>query len=75
MKKSGNNILNMVSNFSNTGKKMIDNVKLNIEIDKIRKRQDEHKYNIGKMIYENKMKTDDRLINSNIKTINDIKNS
>ena len=44
----------------------------NSEVAKLKSRQDDHKYNIGKIILEKKIEINDNLINSNIKTINDI---
>lgn len=58
-----------VSNISDKSKQLINDVKANAEIDKITKRQDEHKYNIGEMVLEKGIYVDDKLISSNLKSI------
>lgn len=64
-----NEMLKKANNAVNIAKEMIEKTKQNTKTSEIKKRIEEHKYNIGKMIYDNEIEVDNGFVVSNINSI------
>lgn len=71
-KNNKNDIFKTMRDITEKSKKIIGDTKSNLEIMKLRNRQDDHKYNIGKIVFDKNIAIDDTLIKSNIKSIKEI---
>lgn len=61
--------LKAAKNVVNYGKEVMDKKQMNAKIKEKEKHIEEHKYNIGKLIYDNDIEINDNFIISNINTI------
>lgn len=60
---------NVAKSVLDNAKKVTDDVNTNMEIKKIKDKILEHKYNIGKYIYDHELEVDDGVVISNINSI------